>query len=63
MLRPPAGDALLDQLLAEDDPDEDRLPFWAQLWPAGVALARAIGTRPLAGRQVLELGCGNGLVR
>jgi hypothetical protein len=49
MLRPRDGDAVLDELLAEDDPDEDRLPFWAQLWPAGVALARAIATRPLAG--------------
>ena len=62
MLRPRDGDALLDELLAEDDPDEDRLPFWAELWPAGVALAQAIGTRPLAGRQVLDLGCGLGLV-
>jgi predicted nicotinamide N-methyase len=62
MLRPRDGDAVLDELLAEDDPDEDRLPFWAELWPAGLALARAIGTRPLAGRQVLDLGCGLGLV-
>jgi predicted nicotinamide N-methyase len=62
MLRPRDGDALLDELLAEDDPDEDRLPFWAELWPSGVALARAIATRPLAGRRVLELGCGLGLV-
>jgi predicted nicotinamide N-methyase len=62
MLRPRNGDALLDELLAEEDPDEDRLPFWAELWPSGVALARAIATRPLAGRRVLELGCGLGLV-
>src|SRR5919112_549670 len=56
------SDAILDELLAEDDPDEDRLPFWAQLWPAGVALARAVAARPLAGQRVLELGCGLGLV-
>jgi predicted nicotinamide N-methyase len=62
MLRPRDGDAILDELLAEDDPDEDRLPFWAQLWPAGVALARAVAARPLAGQRVLELGCGLGLV-
>jgi predicted nicotinamide N-methyase len=62
LLRPRDGDALLDELLAEDDPDEDRLPFWAELWPAGLALARAVGSRPLAGRRVLELGCGLGLV-
>jgi predicted nicotinamide N-methyase len=62
MLRPRNGDALLDELLAEEDPDEDRLPFWAELWPSGAALARAVASRPLAGRRVLELGCGLGLV-
>lgn len=62
MLRPRDGDAVLDELLAEDDPDEDRLPFWVQLWPSGTALAHAIASRPLAGLRVLELGCGLGLV-
>ncbi|HEX2373136.1 MAG TPA: methyltransferase domain-containing protein [Actinomycetota bacterium] len=62
MLRPRDGDAILDELLAEDDPDEDRLPFWAQLWPSGTTLAQAIASRPLTGRRVLELGCGLGLV-
>jgi predicted nicotinamide N-methyase len=62
LLRPRDGDAVLDELLAEDDPDEDRLPFWAELWPSGTALARAVAARPLAGRRVLELGCGLGLV-
>jgi predicted nicotinamide N-methyase len=62
LLRPRDGDAVLDELLAEDDPDEDRLPFWAELWPSGTALAQAVTARPLAGRRVLELGCGLGLV-
>jgi predicted nicotinamide N-methyase len=62
MLRPRDGDAVLDELLAEDDPDEDRLPFWAELWPSGIALARAVISQPLTGRRVLELGCGLGLV-
>jgi predicted nicotinamide N-methyase len=62
MLRPRDGDAVLDELLAEDDPDEDRLPFWAELWPSGSALARVVAGRDLRGRRVLELGCGLGLV-
>src|SRR5918996_5125631 len=62
LLRPRDGDAVLDELLAEDDPDEDRLPFWAELWPSGTALAQAVAARPLAGWRVLELGCGLGLV-
>jgi predicted nicotinamide N-methyase len=62
MLRPRDGDAILDELLAEDDPEEERLPFWTQLWPSGTALARAVAGRPLGGRRVLELGCGLGLV-
>jgi len=62
LLRPRDGDALLDEVLAEDDPADDRLPFWAELWPSGSALAAALAARPLAGRRVLELGCGLGLV-
>jgi hypothetical protein len=34
LLRPRDGDAVLDELLAEDDPDEDRLPFWTSCGPA-----------------------------
>jgi predicted nicotinamide N-methyase len=62
ILRPRDGDALLDELLAEDDPDEERLPYWAELWASGTAIAGAIAGRPLAGLRALELGCGLGLV-
>lgn len=39
------------------------LPYWALLWPSGQALAEAVLARPemLAGRRVLELGCGLGV--
>ncbi|HST67421.1 MAG TPA: hypothetical protein VLM05_19770, partial [Mycobacteriales bacterium] len=35
LLRPRSGDALLDEVLAENDPADERLPFWAELWPSG----------------------------
>jgi predicted nicotinamide N-methyase len=62
LLRPRSGDALLDEVLAEDDPADDRLPFWAELWPSGSALAAAVAGLDLTGRRVLELGCGLGVV-
>jgi predicted nicotinamide N-methyase len=36
------------------------MPYWAELWPAGLALARALPVE-LAGRGVVELGCGLGV--
>ena len=33
-------------------------PYWAVVWRSGVALARALACTPLAGRRVVELGCG-----
>jgi predicted nicotinamide N-methyase len=39
-------------------------PFWAAAWPGGQALARLVLDRPelVAGRTVLDLGSGSGLV-
>jgi predicted nicotinamide N-methyase len=50
--------ALLDQHAFEEN---EFLPYWAELWPSGVALARALDGRALRGARVLELGCGLGL--
>jgi predicted nicotinamide N-methyase len=36
-------------------------PHWAQLWPSGVELARAVSAHDWGGAAVLELGCGLGL--
>jgi predicted nicotinamide N-methyase len=58
VLRPRDAEALLDEEAFEH---EEFLPYWAELWPSALALARAIGARSLGGRRVVELGCGLGL--
>ena len=59
ILGPADPDSLIDAIQPNDD---DRLPYWAQLWPSGQVLAEAVlTTDTLAGRRVLELGCGLGL--
>jgi predicted nicotinamide N-methyase len=57
-------DALLDALTQEEfDRSDARMPYWACLWPAAKALAEEVLEGPgLAGRRVLDLGCGLGLV-
>jgi predicted nicotinamide N-methyase len=37
---------------------EEYMPYWAELWPSAVVLARTVWARSLGGRRVLELGCG-----
>jgi predicted nicotinamide N-methyase len=56
--RPPSADALIDE---EAFADDEFLPYWAELWPSGVALARAVAGLDLAGKRVVELGAGLGL--
>lgn len=59
VLRPRDSDALLAD---EADEHEELLPYWAELWPSSVALARVLAVRALRGARTLELGCGLGLV-
>jgi ETFB lysine methyltransferase len=41
---------------------DGRLPYWAELWASSPVLAGHLRRRPgLAGRELLELGCGLGL--
>ena len=37
---------------------DEYLPYWVELWPSGLALARALHGRALRGARVVELGCG-----
>lgn len=55
VVRPRAGEARLGD---EAFGDELVLPYWAEMWPSGVALAEAVTARRLHGTSVLELGCG-----
>ena len=58
LLRPRDAESLLDETAFEH---EEFLPYWAELWPSSLALARAISGRALRGARTLELGCGLGL--
>ena len=52
-----------DDLISEADFDRDeRLPYWADLWPSARILAEELAIMRLGGQRVLELGCGLGLV-
>lgn len=58
LARPDDPESLIDEERFEVD---EFMPYWAELWPSGVALARHVVVLRLAGRRVLELGCGLGL--
>ena len=58
VLRPRDSDALIDERAFEH---EEFLPYWAELWPSGHALAKRVAVRALHGARTLELGCGLGL--
>lgn len=56
------------QQYADPDGDAERAgiscaqwPLFGQLWPAGQALAEAMSGDAMAGKHILELGCGIGL--
>lgn len=52
-----------DDLISEDDYVlDERLPYWADLWPSSQILANEVAVMRLAGQRVLELGCGLGVV-
>ena len=59
ILRPRKSDDLIRE---EDFVEDERLPYWADIWPASTILAEQILARKGHGRRLLELGCGVGLV-
>ena len=54
---PAAPEALLDAAAAAGA----ATPYWIDVWPCALRLAAWLDGQELAGRRVLELGCGLGL--
>ncbi len=57
LCRPANPEALIDDEAFEND---EFLPYWAELWPSALSLARALPL-DLAGKAVIEVGCGLGV--
>ncbi len=52
-----------EELISEEDFERDeRLPYWADIWPSARVLASRLIEDDGAGRSLIELGCGAGLV-
>jgi predicted nicotinamide N-methyase len=56
-------DDLIDRISEEQFNKDERLPYWAELWPSAIALSRYIVNHPnvFHNKTILELGCGLGL--
>ena len=59
LLHPENPEELIDERDFELD---ERLPYWADIWPSARVLAAYVAARPGMGHSLLELGCGAGLV-
>jgi 2-polyprenyl-3-methyl-5-hydroxy-6-metoxy-1,4-benzoquinol methylase len=59
LLRPRSVDDLISE---EDFALDERIPYWADCWPSARVLAERLASFEGAGRSLLELGCGVGLV-
>ncbi len=57
VLRPPSAEDLIDE---DEFADDERLPYWAEVWPSGRVLCGLVAEMDLTGRTVIELGAGIG---
>ncbi|MBO4318788.1 MAG: methyltransferase domain-containing protein [Mailhella sp.] len=55
-------ETLWNEMDSFTDPDDERLPYWAELWPSSLALAEWLTDNGglIAGKRCLDLGCGLG---
>ena len=58
ILKPANADDLIRE---EDFVLDERLPYWADVWPSSIILAEKLLELDGSGRTALELGCGVGL--
>jgi ETFB lysine methyltransferase len=58
ILKPANSDDLIRE---EDFVKDERLPYWADVWPSSIILAGKLLEMEGDGRSALELGCGVGL--
>lgn len=58
VLLPTSSEALIND---EEFGADERLPYWAELWPAAVSLTRLLLEAPTLPTRAIELGCGVGL--
>lgn len=56
-------DAIIDYYAEQHSDDIDMIPYYAELWPSALALAKYIlePAHCLRGKHIIELGCGLGL--
>ena len=55
-------DVLIDAINPEDFQEEERLPYWAEIWPSAIGLGIHLFEHPARlEAPVLELGCGTGV--
>lgn len=59
ILHPASAEDLIDEA---DFVRDERLPYWAELWPSAKVLAECLARMDGGGRRLIELGCGSGLV-
>ena len=59
VVHPRSAEDLIDE---EDFARDERMPYWADIWPSGIILAEGLSGLRGEGLRLLELGSGIGLV-
>jgi predicted nicotinamide N-methyase len=56
-------ETIWENMSREEFGEEERMPYWAELWPASLLLCRWLSRNQdaIAGRYCLDVGCGLGL--